>query len=256
MEDADDSPSSPKEVVTFSAKVLSRLLTVLAMFTYESPFLWHWLSGRKNPRADLAGPYHIIGAPDRQLEEGKALLATKKELETFTPFVLSLRVRRADGSAVPHATVDWWQADGAGRYSHATYRLRGTFATDAHGAASVLTVAPGKYGPAAHERAAHFHATLADPARAARPLTTQLYVCAGNDARELQPDFLNFVRAPRPANMLAAHAVGGACMGLPALRPDAPEARAALDWWAARLAARGVDASVRAWAQTELRLNA
>ena len=68
---------------------------------------------------------------------------------------------------------------------------------------------------------------------------------------------LNFVRAPRPANVLEAYAVGDdGFMGLPALRPDALEARAALDWWAARLATLGVDAPVRAWAQTELRLNA
>ena len=56
------------------------------------------------------------------------------------------------------------------------------------GDVEVLTVTPGTYGPEENVRAGHFHAIISDPTRTWRSLTTQMYVCRGNDVEEMKPD--------------------------------------------------------------------
>ena len=97
-----------------------------------------------------------------------------------------ISVKTPDGDPVPYATFDWWQADTVGCYSTDTYRLRGKFKADKWGIIEILTVMPGEYGPKGHERAGHFHATIA-PGRCSssnlESLTTQFYVCPQNDPK-------------------------------------------------------------------------
>ena len=97
-------------------------------------------------------------------------------------------MRTPKGDPVPNVRFYWWQAQTRGGYSLTTYALRGTFTTDAEGNVEVLTVTPGAYGPKNHLRAGHFHFTMAGPGQHWDDLTTQLYVCPGNDPNAMKPD--------------------------------------------------------------------
>lgn len=106
---------------------------------------------------------------------------------------MTVRVLAPDGSPVPGAVLDWWQADSEGIYYATSYTLRGRIETDEQGYAEVLTVAPGAYGPAANLRAGHCHVWLhAPPASSGKQscddLTTQLYVCDANDSKKMETD--------------------------------------------------------------------
>ena len=78
---------------------------VWVTFISDCPLTWFWQKGRRNPKADMegtyshlyhytadvhrgyslffltTGPVYMIGPPDRQLESGKAVLATVNELK-------------------------------------------------------------------------------------------------------------------------------------------------------------------------------
>lgn len=106
---------------------------------------------------------------------------------------MTVRVLAPDRSPVPGTVLDWWQADSEGGYYAASYTLRGRIETDEQGYAEVLTVAPGAYGPAANIRAGHCHVMFrAPPAPPGRQqcddLTTQLYVCDGNNFKMMETD--------------------------------------------------------------------
>ncbi len=151
----------------------------------------------------------MIGAPSRQLEDGKAVLASFSEFKcTFvfhiltvfsprrltepglacSPFLVSITLKDPKGEPVRDAEIDWWQADTTGSYSYSTYKLRGKFYTNAEGQIQILTVIPGKYGPAGHLRAGHFHLIIRDKENKWQQLTSQLYVCQANDGAELGSD--------------------------------------------------------------------
>lgn len=100
-----------------------------------------------------------------------------------------IRIVGPDGKPIPNAVLDWWQADEAGTYYYATYTLRGKARTDSEGYVEVLSVPPGPYGPAKVRRAGHFHIIVRPPGKShASGLTTQLYVCDGNDEKLLGTD--------------------------------------------------------------------
>ena len=65
--------------------------------------------------------------------------------------------------------LDFWQADGRGRYDNAGYRLRGVQRTDATGAFRLVTVIPGQYPG----RTEHVHVKITPPGGST--FTTQLY---------------------------------------------------------------------------------
>lgn len=103
------------------------------------------------------------------------------------PFLMTIRVLDNNGLPLPGATLDWWQADNEGSYYFKDYTLRGIVKTDSNGYAEVLSVAPGLYG----QRAGHIHLRIRAPPGAEgkwEELTTQMYVCGGNDENEVKND--------------------------------------------------------------------
>jgi protocatechuate 3,4-dioxygenase beta subunit len=88
---------------------------------------------------------------------------------TGQPLVLTGRVFSSSCRPVAQARLEFWQADGRGRYDNGGYRLRGHEFTDASGRYRLLTVYPGLYTG----RTRHIHVKVQPPG--GRTLTTQLY---------------------------------------------------------------------------------
>ncbi|HLX45490.1 MAG TPA: protocatechuate 3,4-dioxygenase subunit beta [Bryobacteraceae bacterium] len=101
--------------------------------------------------------------------------------------ILTGRVLDEDGRAVPHTLIEIWQANAAGRYSHAKDNHRapldpnftgaGRTLTNANGEYRFVTVKPGAYPWRNHPNAwrpAHIHFSLYGPALVTR-LVTQMY---------------------------------------------------------------------------------
>lgn len=107
------------------------------------------------------GPYYTPGAPERtDLRDGGTI---------GIPLTLTGRVLDATCAPVAGVPIEFWQADGAGVYDNAGYRLRGTQATDANGAYTLETVIPGIYP----RRTEHIHVKVTGPDGVVH--TTQLY---------------------------------------------------------------------------------
>jgi protocatechuate 3,4-dioxygenase beta subunit len=111
--------------------------------------------------AETEGPYYKRNTPERTslLEPGMA----------GTRIVLSGRVLARNCQPVAAALLDFWQADAAGAYDNAGYRLRGHQFTDAAGRYTLETVVPGLYTG----RTRHIHVKVQAPNGPV--LTTQLY---------------------------------------------------------------------------------
>ncbi|MGB8682209.1 MAG: protocatechuate 3,4-dioxygenase subunit beta [Candidatus Binatus sp.] len=101
--------------------------------------------------------------------------------------IVTGRVIDEDGRAIPHSVIEIWQANAAGRYSHAEDRHDapldphfagiGRVVTDEHGAYRFMTVKPGAYPWRNHHNAwrpNHIHLSLFGPSFATR-LVTQMY---------------------------------------------------------------------------------
>lgn len=114
--------------------------------------------------------------------------------------VVEGRVLDGDGRPVPHALIEVWQANAAGRYRHAVdqwnapldpnFTGAGRTVTDAEGRYRFLTVQPGPYPWKNHHNAwrpAHIHFSLFGPAFATR-LVTQMYF-PGDPLLPLDPIF-------------------------------------------------------------------
>ena len=86
-----------------------------------------------------------------------------------TSLMLSGRVLGTDCRPIPGALLDFWQADGGGRYDNEGNRLRGHQLTDAEGRYRLATVIPGLYPG----RTRHIHVKAQPPG--GDLLTTQLY---------------------------------------------------------------------------------
>lgn len=109
------------------------------------------------------GPYYKSGSPERtQLcEEGVPGIN----------LTLSGYVYDTAGNPVPHAWLDFWQANGEGVYDNSGYTLRGHQYTDESGHYSLKTVVPGAY----EVRTPHIHVKVR--ALDTSPLlTTQLFI--------------------------------------------------------------------------------
>lgn len=101
--------------------------------------------------------------------------------------VVAGRVLDEDGRGVPHALVELWQANAAGRYQHTrdnhpapldpNFLGAGRATTDSAGNYRFLTIKPGAYPWRNHHNAwrpAHIHFSLFGPAFVTR-LVTQMY---------------------------------------------------------------------------------
>ena len=80
--------------------------------------------------------------------------------------------------------LDCWQADQEGGYYFASYTLRGKVTTDAQGHIEILSIRPGDYA----SRPGHLH-LVANGAKGKHvPMTTQVYICVGNDPAHMSSD--------------------------------------------------------------------
>lgn len=136
----------------------------------------------------ILGPFHMIDSPPRRLGEDIALPGSGE------PTLVTGRVVSADGTPLPGALVDVWQADADGFYdvqvpeSVPQGTLRGLFTCDEHGRFHFRTILPSPYpipvdGPvgqlltaaARHPyRPAHIHFIAGAASHA--PLTTHIFV--------------------------------------------------------------------------------
>lgn len=109
-----------------------------------------------------AGPFYKPDSPRRTslLEPGMK----------GTRLVLTGTVISTGCQPIAGALVDVWQADDAGAYDNAGYRLRGHQFTDDRGRYRLETIVPGLYPG----RTRHFHVNVQPPDRPV--LTTQLYI--------------------------------------------------------------------------------
>ena len=111
------------------------------------------------PQTD--GPFYTPSTPQRVslLESGL----------TGPRMVLAGYVLSRQCQPVPGALLDFWQADAAGAYDNAGYRLRGHQFADENGRYELETIVPGLYPG----RTRHFHVKVQAPGGPI--LTTQLY---------------------------------------------------------------------------------
>jgi protocatechuate 3,4-dioxygenase beta subunit len=120
--------------------------------------------------AETEGPYFKANSPERVslLEAGVS----------GTKLVLSGFVLTADCKPVPHALLDFWQANASGQYDNSGYTLRGHQYTDAQGRYRLETIVPGLYPG----RTEHIHVKVQAPGGPV--LTTQLFFpgVTSNDA--------------------------------------------------------------------------
>ncbi|MFC7582615.1 dioxygenase [Nonomuraea antimicrobica] len=146
----------------------------------------------RNPAAatdsTVLGPFHMVESPRRELGSDISLDHNGE------PCVFAGQVRSFDGTPLPGARVDVWQANGAGFYDvqqpdvQPERNLRGLFAADDHGRFWLRTVVPRHYpipddGPVGRlldatgrhpNRPAHIH-VIAE-ADGHTPLTTHVFV--------------------------------------------------------------------------------
>jgi protocatechuate 3,4-dioxygenase beta subunit len=140
----------------------------------------------------VLGPFHVVESPARELGD------TIDSVGTGTPCVVTGRVVSTDGTPLPHATLDVWQANDEGFYDvqqPGTQEIgngRGLFRADEAGEFWFRTVVPRYYpiptdGPVGellratgrHSfRPAHIHFIVTAPGH--RDLTTHMFV-AGSE---------------------------------------------------------------------------
>jgi hydroxyquinol 1,2-dioxygenase len=136
----------------------------------------------------VLGPFHVVASPRRELGDSIDLVGTGQ------PCVVTGRVASLDGSPLPGALVDVWQADDHGFYdvqrpdAQPEGNGRGLFACDGDGRFWFRTVTPSAYpiptdGPVGDlltasgrhpYRPAHIHLIVA--AEGHLPVTTHIFV--------------------------------------------------------------------------------
>ncbi|NUS25616.1 MAG: intradiol ring-cleavage dioxygenase [Streptomyces sp.] len=149
------------------------------------------LHGRHTPDATestVLGPFHMTKSPARPLGANIDLVGTGE------PCLVSGRVLAADGTPLPGATLDVWQADGNGFYDvqqpdvQPAGNGRGLFTTDSEGRFRFRTCVPSSYpiptdGPVGDllratgrhpYRPAHIHFIASAPDHT--PVTTHIFV--------------------------------------------------------------------------------
>lgn len=117
---------------------------------------------------------------------------------------VSGRVLNRDGRPVPHAHIEIWQANAAGRYDHPSdnsglpldpnFQGLATFEADGEGRYAFLTIKPGKYPSVRGLRAPHIHYEVTG--RVDR-LVTQVYF-PGDALNAVDPFLKN---EPRPEDL-------------------------------------------------------
>ncbi|MEU6657671.1 catechol 1,2-dioxygenase [Streptomyces sp. NPDC046821] len=148
---------------------------------------------REGTKGTIEGPYYVPDAPALSAE---ATLPMRKD-EAGTPLLFQGQVRAVDGSPLPAAKVEIWQADDEGYYSQFApnlpeWNLRGTVIADETGHFKIHTIQPAPYqiptdgacgqliaAAGWHPwRPAHLHLKASAPGH--QLITTQLYFRGGD----------------------------------------------------------------------------
>ena len=117
--------------------------------------------GGESTVAQTEGPYFTPGSPRRR--------RLRRAGTTGSRLVVSGLVVDTACKPIRHALLDFWQADGEGRYDNQGYDLRGHQFTGKEGRYELDTVLPGLYPG----RTRHIHVKVQRPG--GQVLTTQLY---------------------------------------------------------------------------------
>ena len=113
--------------------------------------------------ATTEGPYYKAGSPEK--------VSLREDGVPGEKLALTGHVFDRNGDYVVGARLDFWQADGTGRYDNAGYVLRGHQDTNELGEYAVQTVVPGGYTG----RTPHIHVKVGSP-DGRLTLTTQLFM--------------------------------------------------------------------------------
>ena len=152
--------------------------------------------------SQTAGPYFHLGLTDTRSVSRLAGPAAKGERRWIT-----VRVRDGEGSPVPDAMIELWQADPEGQYPHhrdgngTHFRGFGRLATAEDGSCTFETVRPGCVpGPNETVQAPHINLSILGRGISKR-LSTRLYF-AGEPGNAADP-ILALVPETRRATLLA-----------------------------------------------------
>ncbi|THH30853.1 hypothetical protein EUX98_g3312 [Antrodiella citrinella] len=237
---------TPYEHIPVTRQIYHIIRALYIFVVAECPLFWGWLfMGGRNDRADVEGPFYISGAPNLQIADGKAILASREDFEANPPYLLSLRILSPSGEPMPYAKLDFWQATSSGLYFNSKYRLRGVFQADTPDDAEYKNV----------ER-----------------LTTQIYVTRRNETKDMEADFVNYVRHVRFQNMIhslatsafyppmssRAYAGFAKKYAFPPISPTSLDALKSIEWWNTVLAQRfprGEQLQVLCGGETMIKLN-
>ncbi|RDX55327.1 aromatic compound dioxygenase [Lentinus brumalis] len=248
---------APYVGVALFIRLYSHIRSVFVMLVVDNPFLWYFGLRGANILDDIEGPFYIVGSPFVQVDEGKGVLASVDMLSKWGPFMFLVDVKDNKGDPVPYATLDCWQADSGGSYFLSSYTLRGKVTADAQGRVELLTVEPGAY----RTRSGHLHIIVSGPEGTHKPMTTQAYVCPGNDPIHLARDMANYYRRRPDANMVTcwANPTADNVRGIqrfPALPADQVDLVKSIGKWNGKLKERGVGREIVAVAQHKITLTA
>ncbi|KAI0694379.1 Intradiol ring-cleavage dioxygenase [Cerioporus squamosus] len=238
-------------------RLFSALRSMWVMLVVDNPFLWYFGLRGANILDDVEGPFYVVGSPSVQVDEGKGVLASVDLLNKWGPFLFVFDVKDTKGDPVPYATLDCWQADSGGSYYFSFYTLRGKVTADAQGRVEVLTIEPGAY----RSRSGHLHIIVHGTKGVHKSMTTQAYVCPGNELGHLSRDLANYYRRRPDANMVICWAIPAAENGtrkhaFPALPSEQVDLLKQVGYWSGKLKERGVEREVTAVAQHKITLTA
>ena len=121
------------------------------------------------------GPYYKKGSPERTV--------LREQGVPGEPLVLTGHVTDDTGTPLKEARLDFWQANGNGKYDNAGFILRGHQFTNRTGAYTLETVLPGAYTG----RTPHIHVKATSP-DGKTAITTQLFL-PGLDSNKTDPIF-------------------------------------------------------------------
>ncbi|KAI0638639.1 Intradiol ring-cleavage dioxygenase [Trametes polyzona] len=254
---------APPVGVSLFTRLYFVLRSTWVTIVVDNPLAWKLGFRGKNAQDDVEGPFYIIGAPSRQIDDGKAVLASPEQIENFGPFLFVFDVKDAKGDPVPNATLDWWQADPDGNYYFKSWTLRGKVTTDAQGRVEVLSVRPGDYGApikALGRRSGHVHLVVSGAKGKHRDMTTQVYVCPANKQEHMMNDLANYARGPRPGNMATCWSIPAANGGnryhdFPELSAEDTDLAERVRWWNVKLKEGGINREVLAVGRQAFKLS-
>ncbi|MEX1997543.1 MAG: dioxygenase [Candidatus Andersenbacteria bacterium] len=157
----------------------------------ETPPHFSSCTGQVTP-ALTEGPYYKTGSPERTSLRESDIAGER--------LVISGYVFNKDCQPLPGAWLDFWQADTAGTYDNAGYKLRGHQFTDSSGQYRLETIIPARYSG----RTPHIHVKVR-PA-AGSTLTTQLFF-PGEDQNETDAIFNEALIVTTTGNTTPAAAI-------------------------------------------------